>query len=321
MIRPGAIGDAIVTLPALQRLRASGAQVHLVAGGPAAELLRGRCAADSVFSYDEARWAALFAPELSAEMRAFLEGYDAVVAYLADMGSPLAQRLRSLATHVALWPAFPPAPQPIALHLQGALTSLGIAAAPLWPALQLTADDCAFAEGFWRDHALPRERDIPVVALHPGSGSPRKNWPAERYAALGARLARESRARLLVIVGPADEAAWRVLRGHWMAEPPLILAQQSLAQVGAILSRCHLLVGNDSGIAHLAAALGLPTIALFGPTDPRIWAPQGPRVTVLTPGPSAAGEGALSSISVERVREQALQALERADWHPGASQV
>ncbi len=319
IIRPGAIGDAIVTLPAAQRLRESGAQVHLVVGGSAAELLRGRCAAEVVSSFDEARWAALFAPALPAEMRAFLEGFAAILVYLADAASPLVLPLRSLATRVVLWPAFPATPQPIALHLQEALNPLGLAAEPCWPSIRLTAADIAFAEGFWRDQGLPVGSEIPVIALHPGSGSPRKNWPAERYAALAARLARERHARLLVVAGPADEAAWQVLRGQWADEPPLVLESRSLAQVGALLARCHLLIGNDSGIAHLSAALGVPTLALFGPTDPRVWAPQGPRAAVIAP--ERPSDGGLASLTVERAYKEALALLARGDWPPGARRV
>ena len=316
VVRPGAIGDAIVALPAVQRLHGSGAQVHLVVGGPAAELLRGRCAAETVSSLDEARWAALFAQELPAEMRAFLEGFAAVLVYLADTAAPFAQRLRALSAQVILWPAFPAGPQPIALHLQAALAPLGLPAAPPWPVVRLTEADRAFGEGFWRDQALPQADEAPVIALHPGSGSPRKNWPAERYAALAAGLMRERQARILVVAGPADEAALEVLRHHWAGEPPLALERLSLAQVGAVLSRCHLLVGNDSGVAHLSAALGVPTLALFGPTDPRIWAPQGPRTMILAPRT----EG-LESITVEQVYEQTLGILDRGDWRPAARRI
>jgi len=267
---------------------------------------------------DEARWAALFAPDLPAEMRSFLEGFAAILVYLADTASPLALPLRSQATQVVVWPAFPATPQPIALHLQGALGPLGLSTAPRWPSIRLTKADAAFAEGFWRDHGLP-VGTAPVIAVHPGSGSPRKNWPAERYAMLAARLARARQARFLVGGGPADEVACQALRRQWAGEPPLLLEHLSLAQMGALLARCHLLIGNDSGVAHLSAALGVPTLALFGPTDPRVWAPQGPRAAILAPEqPSDVG---LEGITVELVYAKALELLARGDWPPGAQQV
>jgi ADP-heptose:LPS heptosyltransferase len=82
----------------------------------------------------------------------------------------------------------------------------------------------------------------------------------------------------LLVEGPADEAAAAPLR----ALPGAVVARnRPLRELGAILARAGLYVGNDSGITHLAAAWGAPTLALFGPTDPAVWAPLGPRVTSL----------------------------------------
>jgi ADP-heptose:LPS heptosyltransferase len=86
-----------------------------------------------------------------------------------------------------------------------------------------------------------------------------------------------------MIAGPADDvpAAKLAAAGYPVARPPDLLA------LAALLARVDVYLGNDSGVSHLAAALGVPTVAIFGPTDPRIWAPRGPRVTVLWGGPGA----------------------------------
>jgi heptosyltransferase-2 len=128
-----------------------------------------------------------------------------------------------------------------------------------------------------------------AVVLHPGSGSPGKNWPPEAFAALARALlpGRE----VIVVEGPADREAaapalsvpgTRAVRGF-----PLRL-------LGALLGRSRLVVGNDSGVTHLAAAFGARVLALFGPTDPAVWAPTGDLVRVLrAPGGdlSALGTG------------------------------
>jgi heptosyltransferase-2 len=110
------------------------------------------------------------------------------------------------------------------------------------------------------------------LALHPGSGSAAKNWPPECYAAL-AQMASPGRPWLLV-EGPADATACAALRSL----PDARLARGlPLRVLGAVLAEAGAYVGNDSGVSHLAAAWGAPTVVLFGPTDPAVWAPIGPR--------------------------------------------
>jgi len=328
LIRPGAIGDAIVTLPVVQRLKARfpGAYVELVVSGQATDLLHGRCEATEVSNYDDVRWAALFSRELSPAMRAFFQGFTAIILYLAEQRTNSARRPASgLGTKVITWRSLPPptVPTPISLHLQGALVPLGITPRAVPPLLALTAADRAFAKDFWRTHRLPEDRWRPVVAVHPGSGSARKNWPAVNYIELAKRLRRSHNARILVVAGPADEVAVAALLANWAGDPPVIARELTLAQVGSVLARCACLVGNDSGIAHMAAALGVPTVAIFGPTDPRIWAPQGPDVSVAaprtpcTPCTSEARRlcpdtSCLQNISVEQVYAYACRYLEKS---------
>jgi ADP-heptose:LPS heptosyltransferase len=137
------------------------------------------------------------------------------------------------------------------------------------------------------------------LAVHPGSGSPRKNWPADRFGALVARLSPDR--PWLLVEGPADavpaaELA-RVPRGCRARDlPPRTL--------GALLSQAGAYVGNDSGVSHLSATWGAPTLALFGPTSPDIWAPLGPRVSTLR-SPTGDMDGIGLDAVVTRLRELA----------------
>jgi heptosyltransferase-3 len=120
--------------------------------------------------------------------------------------------------------------------------------------------------------SLPRG----FLALHPGSGSLRKNWPAGRFAELVGLRGRG--APWLLVRGSADDDAARPLGDL----PGAVLARNlPVRLLGALLSRAGLYIGNDSGVTHLAAAAGAPTVALFGPTDPATWSPVGPRVEVV----------------------------------------
>ena len=126
--------------------------------------------------------------------------------------------------------------------------------------------------------------DLPpaFLAIHPGSGSPAKNWPAPRIAALVRSL---GAARWLLVRGPADDAAAAL-----ETEPGARVARDlPLRVLAALLARAGAYVGNDSGVTHLAAASGAPTIALFGATDPRVWAPLGPCVEVIRGGETMEG--------------------------------
>jgi ADP-heptose:LPS heptosyltransferase len=117
------------------------------------------------------------------------------------------------------------------------------------------------------------------VLLHPGAGALWKRWPAGRFAAVGEKL-RERGYEVALIEGPADRDA--VERCQAAAQSPFpVLRDRSLPELAHALRSAALFVGNDSGVTHLAAAAGVPTLALFGPTDPDTWAPRGNQVRVL----------------------------------------
>jgi heptosyltransferase III len=130
-----------------------------------------------------------------------------------------------------------------------------------------------------------------IAAFHPGSGSPRKNWPLDRWHSLARQLVAQGR-KLLLIGGEADAPALEVLA-------PLASATArglALPTLAALLAQTSGYFGHDTGISHLAAAVGVPCTLLFGPTDPAVWAPQGSNVRVI-----AAPDGDLAGIAVEEV--------------------
>jgi ADP-heptose:LPS heptosyltransferase len=114
------------------------------------------------------------------------------------------------------------------------------------------------------------------LAVHPGSGSPTKNWPPTAFTEL---IASQSGGRpWLLIQGPADTTPAEPL-----AQVPAAVRATELPPrvLGTVLSLAGLYVGNDSGVSHLAAAWGAPAVVLFGPTDPAVWAPEGRSVRVV----------------------------------------
>jgi hypothetical protein len=111
------------------------------------------------------------------------------------------------------------------------------------------------------------------IVIHPGSGGTSKNWPLERFTGLADALQSQGR-EVTWITGPAEDGM--VLPGNVNR-----LDHRNLVELGAFLGGVNLYVGNDSGISHLAAAAGCPTLALFRSTDPQIWAPKGEHVRVV----------------------------------------
>ncbi len=119
--------------------------------------------------------------------------------------------------------------------------------------------------------------------MAPGSGQAGKNWPLSHYYEVARALAWEYKLGVVWLAGPAEAASLPYLKALAAAQGHLLLAGASLLRVAAVLSRCRLFLGNDSGLTHLAAALDGPeVVALFGPTDPGVWAPPGKGVRILT---------------------------------------
>ena len=127
------------------------------------------------------------------------------------------------------------------------------------------------------------EGDGPPVILHPGANWDHKRWAPERFAALGDRLAETRGARIGITGAPNDRPLVEAIR-HRMRQPALGLAgRTSLRELGACLERAQLVVANDTGVLHIAAALRRPLLALYGPTSPALTGPLGgaPRTVVL----------------------------------------
>jgi lipopolysaccharide heptosyltransferase II len=150
-----------------------------------------------------------------------------------------------------------------------------------------------------------------VVGLNPGATMDRKRWPADRFAAVGDRLAAEGY-RIALLGGPGDVMLGREIAGRMTAPTLLLAGRLRLGETAAALRRCALVISNDTGPMHMAAALGVPVVALFGPTPPNQFGPLGPR-RILLHGRAGCPECArpcMHAISVEECVAAARQLLE-----------
>ncbi len=264
----GALGDFIATLPALEWWHREHPESQIVlAGKPelAGLAMRGGVV-DEVWDVQSAPWSALFHSDPEPAALARLRRFSDAILFAAD-SSPLPQIMRKAGIERILRQApFPAAPVPI---IQYHLSLFGGSAI-----LSDTQDPFEhFRAGLMKEEGK-RFGGGEEVMIHPGSGSSQKNWPFDSYCQLAAFLKRDGR-RVVWLGGPAE------LRWPFPVGEASIL-EADLIELAQRLSAASLYIGNDSGVTHLAAAMGCPTLALFGPTDPYVWAPRGPRVRIIS---------------------------------------
>ena len=315
VIRGGAIGDFLLTLPAIGMLREAFPHVRLEILGyeHIISLATSGGYADATRSIEYAAMAGFFNPKgtLDPELAAYFASFQQVVSYLYDPDGFFAGNLRRSGVknlieasskideegdHAVRQLAQPLERLALYLHDDGELL------------LRPSPEAQGFADRFLQNVSDAR----PIVAIHPGSGGERKNWPPECWVEIGRFLLEqqsETRPHLLLVGGESDGKTLAALRAAWQPltdKGDLLLAESvPLPNLAALLARCRLFLGHDSGISHLAAAVGARCVLLFGPTDPDIWAPPHAAVQVLR-----ASDSKLSTLEVPTVRAVVASALE-----------
>ena len=285
VVRAGGLGDTILLLPALQILRAElpGIRLTLI-GSQWAEALRPLIPFPvETARFDSPRLAPLFAAPASEDPSGIFPASDAVILYTED---PSSHFVRNATRHsrgpVLVWPAITIRDTHAAVHLARPIAGEPLKVGDLpTPELLLPPNFGAQARS-WLDARLGT--GVRPMAIHPGSGGRRKCWPPSSFTELIARLG----APTLLIEGPADaEPCEEIARRLDPALPVARAANLLLPHLAALLAECCLYLGNDSGVSHLAAALGVPTAVIFGPTDPAVWGPLGWRVRSIQPARGA----------------------------------
>ena len=298
VLRGGAIGDFMMTMPALQALRNRWPKSHIaLLGYPhVAELAHAGRMVNEFRSLDAADMAQFFSrqPEFSGEQQAFVQSFDIVLSYLHDPDQILQNNMHRLGARKFIHGSPLVKNRHAIDHLLQPLEELAISMHEARPQLRLDEDFQQQKGQSWLNH---QELRSPVLAIHPGSGSLEKNWPGERFIELYQRACLHHW-NPFFILGEADRAVARDVFDH--LPDAAILSGTTLVETAAVLSVCDAYVGNDSGITHLASALERPMVALFGPTEPDLWGPRGPHVTIIRKS-----DAQMASISVDEV-EQAL---------------
>ncbi|SNB45022.1 lipopolysaccharide heptosyltransferase II [Geobacter sp. DSM 9736] len=137
----------------------------------------------------------------------------------------------------------------------------------------LTEEERQFTEDYFLRAGVAA--DEPIVGIHPFSANPPRAWHIDNFIEVARRLQENYGARILFFGGPRDEEALPALRAGLTTPPLFAVGKTTLRQTMALLSRCKLLVCNDSGIMHLAASMQVPLVAIFGPQSPVKFGPWG----------------------------------------------
>lgn len=276
VIRGGAIGDFILTLPAIRLLREGipGARLEVLGYKPIIDLAVTAGLADATHHLEHGTMARLFVPGavLDEKLREWLCSFNLVVSYLYDPDGIVRGNMERIGIRTFL--ECPHRVEPGKGHATAQL------AAPLTRLAMFLEDP---APRIAPADVTRGAQSEPIIAVHPGSGSLKKNWPVERWIEAGRMLAAGAAPRrLALITGEAEHergitaqvsAGWSGLDFlHWDMLP--------LGELAARLATVAGFIGHDSGISHLAAACGAPSLLFFGPTDPDTWAPQNAGVQV-----------------------------------------
>ena len=273
VIRGGAIGDFILTLPALAALRRQFPGAHLeVLGYPhIAALAQQGGLVDAVRPIESRALAGFFADmgELDDTMGSYFAGFHLIVSYLYDPTGAFAENVKACTrAQFIQGPHRPDESQ--SRHATDALLQ------PLERLAIFDADPVPrlnFADG-------PRT-PAPLLAVHPGSGSEKKNWPPPHWTKFLAHVMSGTDWNVLLIGGEAEGRRVAELAEPLPSTRVTALQNQPLPEVARALRHCAGFVGHDSGITHLAAAVGLTGLALWGDTNQAVWHPRSPGFHVL----------------------------------------
>ena len=265
------MGDFLLTLPVFQAVRAQYPQAQLAAlTGPAVGGLAEHCGVvGEARNLDDASWASFFVKngELDPKASEWLATFDCVISFLHD--STGAWRENVVRATKAQF--FAGESNPGDFHEQHASTSL----LAILQLLGITRAD-PLARLLLPDPPLTTN----AIALHPGSGSETKNWPEQKWMELIETWLGQNRS-LRVIGGEAEAGRLERIQVKFKDDQLIVIQNQPLTVVARALAGCSGFVGHDSGITHLAAALGVNCVALWADTNETVWRPLGDHVKIV----------------------------------------
>ena len=268
VIHQGALGDFILTFPALKKLKKYHNRIDVLCQSRLGKLAKALGLAESWYPSEAAYFASLYTDQVNPKIRGLIEQYAKII--LFTMSGQLEHSINNIAEHSSCcMPPKPPAHERIHItkFVMENLVNCGL----------LQNADTAYDDvpGFdWKD----RPQTLAKILLHPGAGSIRKRWPISNFLQVEAAL-KSAGLKPEFILGPAEKS----LANEMQHSDRSVHVLDDLPDLVDLLKSAGGYIGNDSGASHLAAYLGLPTIVIFGPADPQRWTPIGRAVKIVRP--------------------------------------
>ena len=265
VVRGGAIGDFILTLPVFSALRETFRSAVIGALAPVrlGELAMSAGLADEIEDLDGRGWAEFFVPDgdLDPEKVKWLSQFDLIISFLHDPERVWVNNLMRISSARLLQGCSRPWEKG-EMHasevLLSVLEEIGISGMNLLPQINVEAADS----------------DRYVLTVHPGSGSESKNWPEVKWVQFLTQWLEDNSGRILVVGGEAETGKLIGIKRVVDLSRVDFLENESLSELAGVLKSSRIFVGHDSGISHMAASLGVKSLILWGATNRVIWGPQ-----------------------------------------------
>jgi heptosyltransferase-3 len=268
IIHQGAIGDFILTFPAVIRLQAYYQSIDVLCQSRLGKLAKALGLAENWHPLEAGCWASLFTDQTDPKTRALLKPYGEIV--LFSLSGQLEQSIhRATEKLVCRIPPRPPVHERI--HVAQFILD-NIYGCGLIKKTDATLDDVPLPV------RTGRPQNSRKILLHPGAGSIRKRWPVCNFLQVETMLKNDG-LKPEFVLGPAEES----LADELQHPDRLVHVPGDLPELAALLQSAGGYIGNDSGASHLAAYSGLPTTVIFGPADPARWKPIGRAVSIVRP--------------------------------------
>lgn len=287
VIHQGALGDLVLNFPALVSLKnEKKAFVALLCSGELGKIAHELNVVDAHFSLESARFCSLFHEEMTPVVKEFISDYDTII--LISFSDVIEGHLRQ--NHGGKVHKISPRPQVedethVAQYIIKQLQAKGL------------LDDCGLriwdteCNVFKPPGATLRQiqnlkskirglREKNLIIMHPGAGSSRKRWPVEKFIQAATIIKGMNLGKVVFVVGPAESDLRPCIKARLKGDFR-VYEVYDLSHVMALVRQARCFVGNDSGVTHLAAFIGTPTVAIFGPSSPKRWSPVGRATNVL----------------------------------------
>ncbi|MBW1675262.1 MAG: glycosyltransferase family 9 protein [Deltaproteobacteria bacterium] len=275
VIHPGALGDLVLSFPVLVSLKhEKKASVAFLCSSDPGKIAHELNVVDAHFSLERARFSSLFHEEMTPVVKEFISDYDTII--LISLSDTIEGHLRQ--NHSGKVYKISPRPPVqeethVAIYITRQFEAKGL------------LDECGVRGMFSSRQAQPCAKSEirnpkSKIIMHPGAGSPRKRWPLESFVQVAAIIRGMNLGEVVFLVGPAESDLTPFIKAR-AKECFRVYEDYDLSHLTALVRQARCFVGNDSGATHLAAFMGTPTVAIFGPSSPKRWSPVGRSTKVL----------------------------------------